>query len=363
MRVCCRRVIRSIVGLIVAGLLFVNGGLEPRVHAQKSDQYFSPLINQLVGVTRWQPIGNEAEQQAWLAESLQTLSAEDLSGISEINLLPVKKYRKRLEEAGIVSINPNASNNARRIKKATGAEILLIGTYQIKDRRIQLSAVFYDPQTQETLAGTSQLGTLGSIKSLETKVIKDLLQKSDITLGSSERNWLNRRKQLAPSGLKFEEVRQRPEIFEREPKGPEAFFKGDTKVRQFYEKSMYVGLHYPGASIGFRTSYASSVEIRGSSSSDITVLGARYNHRFYRFGSSNLFYGIQGSHIDFTGDVSEGTGLLGGGFFGFQQFFTPTMSFQADFGGYFISLEDDATGVTESGLGFALNTGLAIHFL
>lgn len=357
MRIINQRLFFQTCCILLVTLLTVVAGLLRPANAQQS-----PIVNRTIAVTRWQPVGDEANQQAWLAESLQSLTAEDLSRIGEVTLMPVEEYRTALREAGIGSINPNESNNASRIREATGADLLFIGTYQVRGDRIRLSAVFYNPSNQETLASADELGPLGKIKSLETSLLKQLLRKVEVTLGSSEQNWLERDKTLQAPELEFTESEPRPDLFREE----ETTTWRRRDIDWTYRKSMSVGLHYPGASIGFRTSPYSSVEIRGSSNSDITVLGGRYNYRAYEFGdagSSNLFVGAQVSHIDFVGEVSEGTGLLGGGYFGFEQYFTPYMSFRADFGSYFITLEDADTSLTESGLGFALNTGLAIHFL
>ncbi|MFB6346791.1 MAG: hypothetical protein ABEK50_13685, partial [bacterium] len=181
-----------------------------------------------------------------------------------------------------------------------------------------------------------------------------------ITLGASERNWLERRKSLEATELTFDTVK--PSDIVQRARTPR-LGADPSEARKAFEKTFFVGLHYPGASVGYRTSFYSSVELRGSASSDITVVGGRFNYRVIEFGSTNLFLGTQASHVSFVGEVSEGTGLLGGGFFGVQQYFSDYLSFRADFGSYVMTLEDEATGVSDTGLGFALNTGLTVHFL
>ncbi|MFB6346792.1 MAG: hypothetical protein ABEK50_13690, partial [bacterium] len=164
----------GLLGVLTATLLAVvfTGPLATS-HAQPSSSSLSPINNKTVAVPRWQPIGQGAEQQTWLADGLQKITTGDLERIGEIQTVSRKDYEKRLSEAGLDSPNPNNPDNARRIVNAAQADVLLIGTYQIKNRQIQLSAVFYNPRTESTIAAANKLGSLGQIKSLQTALIKD----------------------------------------------------------------------------------------------------------------------------------------------------------------------------------------------
>lgn len=318
----------------------------------------SPIYEQTIAVTRWEPVGEAATEQEWLRDSLRTLITEDFSRITEINVVESSEYRNRLSENELDDLNPNNNDNAREIAGATRADVLLIGTYQLQDNRIQLSAVFYDPFSEETLAAHSELGELRKIKSLETKLARRILRKGGITLGASEINWLNRDKTITSDEISFDEPESRPDILERDDRGT----SGETLPEGLERRELIVGLHYPGFSLGYQPTLNSTLEFRFEKNSDINVIGGRYNYHFFRFGYSNLYTGFQVSHIDFEGEVTEGTGLLGGGFLGFEEYATPTLSFKADVGTYFTTLEDDATGVSESGIGFSVVTGLALHF-
>lgn len=322
------------------------------------------IAGETVAVPPWQPYGNVAEAQDWLGESLQQLSSEDLARVGELNLVDTGTYRQKISEAGLTDANPNDSNNAREIVSALGADLLLIGTYQIQQNQIQLSAAFYDPKREVTVAAHSEMGALGRIKTLETTLMKELLKKAGIPLGNAELEWMNRDKKLRTTALNFESPQARPEVIERGD-GTESIYEAvgaEDPSGELERNNLVVGLHWPGFSIGYQPDRNVTLEFRAEANSDITVLGGRYNYHFYHFGKSNIYWGLQASHIDFVGEVSEGTGLLGGGFLGFEQYVSDNFSVKGDVGSYMVSLEDDETSISVSGLGFSLVTGVALHF-
>lgn len=344
--------------LLVVALTLLLVACPPAMSQNDSD-----IVGKTVAVTHWQPFGDVAEGQGWLKNSLRTLTTRDLSRIGEISIVADSSYRRRTADAELTDANPNDSENARRIAEATGADVLLVGTYQIEGDRIQLSAVFYDVARRETLSAHSELGGLDQIKTLETRLIKELLRKSGVTLGASEQDWIDREKRLASEGMTFESPRARPEVLRRGDRTESVYqVVGETVPGEVERNNLVVGLHWPGVSVGYQPTPDVTLEFRAEANSDITILGGRYNHHFYRFGKSNLYWGTQLSHVDFVGEVSEGTGFVGGGFLGFEQYVAENLSVKADVGTYFTSLEDDPTGVSVSGIGFALVTGAALHF-
>lgn len=334
--------------------------------AQDENPALTPLGGKTIAVPRWEPLGQVAEKQGWIAESLRVLTTEDLSRIGEFSVVSSDSYTNRLSDNEIEDQNPNEHKNAVNIINAVEGDILFIGTYQIRNQRIQLSAVFYNPATRKTIAGSSEIGKLNRIKSLQTKLVKSILREANVTLGSTEREWLNRNKNLRTGGLTFENPKNRPEILKRDDRA-EGLIEtvAGTEPREGAKPMAGVPVfevHYPGIGIGYRRSRKLSYEFRASSNTDITVLGGRvYNHSFW-FGNSNIFWGPQASVVDFKGEVSEGRGFLIGGFFGFEQFVTPVISLRTDLGTNFVSLEDEETGISESGVGFALNFGFTINF-
>jgi TolB-like protein len=321
------------------------------------------ITNKTIAVTSWESLGDVAANQEWLSGALRKLVTQDLSRISEINVIGADRYQRILSRNDLLDANPNETDTAREIARAVKADVLLIGTYQIRNNRIQLSAVIYDPQKEQTLSAHSEQGRLGNIKPLETELLEELLRKSNVPLGSSELNWLRRDKKLETDQIQLDQQPSEPQSIGRETEaqslyqalqreGPGALLPDD----------MIVGIHWPGVSIGYKPTPTTVVEFRAESNSDITVLGGRFNRHIYHFGQSSVYWGTQVSHISFEGEISEGTGLLGGGFLGVEQYITKNSSFKADFGTYFTSLEDDQTGVSVSGIGFSLVTGLAYHF-
>jgi TolB-like protein len=322
------------------------------------------ITGDTVAVPVWQSYGERAEAQDWLGESLQRLSVDDLTRIGELNVVDTSTYRTTLSEAGLEEANPNDSKNALEIARAVDADLILIGTYQIQHNQIQLSAAFYDPEEGTTVAAHSEMGDLGRIKILETVLMEELLRKAGVALGTVERDWIERDKKLRTTALTFDQPQARPQVIERSG-GPESVFEAvgaEEPSGEAERNNLVVGLHWPGFSIGYQPARNTTLEFRAEANSDITVLGGRYNHHFYRFGKSNLYWGVQASHIDFVGEVSEGSGFLGGGFLGFEQYVSENFSVKGDVGTYMVTLEDDDTSVSVSGLGFSMVTGVAFHF-
>jgi TolB-like protein len=333
------------------------------LNAQANSTPAPDVTNKTIAVTSWEPLGDAASNQEWLSEALRKLVTQDLSRISDINVIGADQYLKTLSKNDLLDANPNETDTAREIARAAEADVLLIGTYQIRNNRIQLSAVFYDPLSQQTLTAHSEQGRLGNIKSLETKLVEEILRKANVSLGSSERNWLRRDKQLETDQGSLDQPPTEPQSIGRETEAQSLYQALQREgAGALLPDDMIVGIHWPGVSIGYKPTPITVVEFRAESNSDITVLGGRFNRYIYHFGESSVYWGTQVSHISFEGEVSEGTGLLGGGFLGVEQYVTENSSFKADFGTYFTSLEDDQTGVSVSGIGFSLVTGLAYHF-
>ncbi len=347
----------SFVFLISGTVTFVGS-----LHAQEGLTRIT--TGSTIAVPLWQPIDEVAEAQDWLGESLQRWSTKDLARVGELNGVGIDVYRQKINNAGLADVNPNDSQNARQIASALGADLLLIGTYQIKQDQIQLSAAFYDTDEERTVAAHSEMGTIGRITVLQTTLMKELLRKAGISLGSAELDWLEREKKLQATSLDFERPQARPEVLERGERTRNVYevVGLDEPPEEAQQNNLVVGVHWPGFSIGYQPDRNTTLEFRAEANSDITVLGGRFNYHFYRFGESNLYWGLQASHIDFVGEVSEGTGFLGGGFLGFEQFVSERFSVKADVGSYMVSLEDDETAVSVSGLGFSLVTGVALHF-
>jgi len=355
----------STLAVVVSAVILLVGvfTLPKSSRAQSPSAGNVTLDGKRVAVTAWEPFGETASKQKWLSEALRIMVTRERSRIGEISVLSTDQYANRLSEANLSDVNPNDSQNARDIVEATGADIIFVGTYQIKNSRIQLSAVFYDPIAQQTFSAHSELGRLNQIKELETALVKRLLRKGGATLGTSELNWLDRDKELRTDELTFPSPTPKPGVLDREPEVvgvlPDV---SDTAGLGVQRRNIMVSLHFPGVSIGYQPTRNTTTELRFSSNSDVSVISGRWTHHFFRFADSNLYWGLEAGHVDFVGDVSEGTGLVGGGFFGFEQYMTSNLSFKVDFGSFFTSLEDDETGVSESGLGFSVNAGVALHY-
>ncbi|MFB6345078.1 MAG: hypothetical protein ABEK50_04800 [bacterium] len=120
------------------------------------------------------------------------------------------------------------------------------------------------------------------------------------------------------------------------------------------DQSYYVGLYYPGLTLGYQGN-GYSLELRGSSQDDIQLVGARYSKYVYPYQGGNLYLGLDGYHV-------EGNGYMVGGVGGLQTYLGNSLSFTIDGGPYHIKLNDDISGVQSSGIQFVVNTGINIHF-
>lgn len=127
------------------------------------------------------------------------------------------------------------------------------------------------------------------------------------------------------------------------------------------ESSVYVGLYYPGLTLGYQGNRF-SLELRGSSQNDIQLLGGRYSHYVYPYRGGNLYWGLDGYHVTFEDVIVEGDGYMGGLFGGFQTYLGSSLSFTIDGGPYYVTLDDEVSGLTSEGLQFVVNTGINIHF-
>ncbi len=134
------------------------------------------------------------------------------------------------------------------------------------------------------------------------------------------------------------------------------------EISSVRKKRWFIGLTYPGITAGYQgNSFA--LELRGYRSGNTTIYGPRFTNYVYSFRGGNLYWGIDLYSVsEFEGDLTRGDGYMAGGIIGLQKYIGSRFSFTLDSGPYYIKLEDDLSGLDNSGVEFVINTGLNIHF-
>lgn len=128
------------------------------------------------------------------------------------------------------------------------------------------------------------------------------------------------------------------------------------------QKFLGLGINYPGINIKWLASDKFALEGKYQSANDISVAGLRGYYYLNPSSLYMLFVGIEGDRVTFDGDDSKGNGIAGEIFFGLEYPFSRSMTFQFDVGPAFISLEDDSTNETETGLEGIVNFGIYYYF-
>ncbi len=127
-------------------------------------------------------------------------------------------------------------------------------------------------------------------------------------------------------------------------------------------RRLLVGVTYPGVTVGYQGKRFGA-ELRGYASGDVVLFGPRFVHYPYAYHGGNLYWGTDLFYIsEFEGDLTEGDGKMGGGFLGIQHYLGNRFSFSLDSGPYYISLEDDLSGVDTDGWKFVMNASINFHF-
>jgi hypothetical protein len=158
---------------------------------------------------------------------------------------------------------------------------------------------------------------------------------------------------MALPELRSSDVEPDTDPADTEPAGRAAHGPGSRRTYQF-------GLQYPGVALGIRREDF-SIELKALHDEDITILGARvYQHSVY-FDRTNLYWVMDGSTVQFEGDVSSGEGISMGLAGGIEHFLGPQLSWKVDVGPYYTFLEDESTGIDAGGLEFVVTTGLTLH--
>lgn len=126
-----------------------------------------------------------------------------------------------------------------------------------------------------------------------------------------------------------------------------------------------VGINYPGGSLKMLFAGKFAAEAKVQYLDKIGVYGARlyyYPGGFGRSGRLKLFMGLEADYLGFEGRVSKGSGVAAELFGGLEVFVARTLALQADMGPAFVSITDDSTSLSSSGLNFVLNTSLNYYF-
>lgn len=136
-----------------------------------------------------------------------------------------------------------------------------------------------------------------------------------------------------------------------------------SRAGRSFEDRFFVGMRWPGVSVGLRES-PYTLELKHlEESDDVKITGVRLYHHLLRVDATNVYWGVDLSRVSFEGDVSEGTGNSTGLYAGFEKRLWNRFSWSVDIGPYYIHLRDDATNITADGLEFTLTTGLNVGFL
>jgi len=123
-----------------------------------------------------------------------------------------------------------------------------------------------------------------------------------------------------------------------------------------------VGLNYPGLGVRYFLSDKISVELKSQIEKDIFIGGLRGYYYFKPDSKLALFTGLEGDYVSFKGDDSKGTGIAGEVFVGGEYFFAKSLSFQLDLGPALVSIKDDDTSESVTGLEYVVNFGINYYF-
>lgn len=125
-----------------------------------------------------------------------------------------------------------------------------------------------------------------------------------------------------------------------------------------FTNRFFVGIRWPGVSVGFHEPPYTLEFKYLKDPSDVTIVGLRLYHHAIPLHRTNYYWGLDLSRINFEGAVSEGDGTSTGLFFGFHREVAPHLSWSLDMGPYYIYLRDDATRLSADGLEFTITTGV-----
>ncbi len=137
---------------------------------------------------------------------------------------------------------------------------------------------------------------------------------------------------------------------------------GQADVREAF----YLGLNYPGLSAGYRSG-KTAYELRLFFASKTQIYGGRVRRDFYQFETADfeqnfIYLGLDGFYTQFEGEITEGDGFMLGLVGGLETRLTDGFSVNFDLGPYYLTIDDDYSGLNSSSLHYILNFGINYHF-
>jgi len=125
------------------------------------------------------------------------------------------------------------------------------------------------------------------------------------------------------------------------------------------KNKLAVGLGYPYLALKYHVSSKLAFETRGTTGSDIVILGVR---TFYNFQYNEIcfpYVGLETDYITFNRDITKGTGYLLCLFVGGEYFIKPRFSFVLDIGPVYTRVVDkDNKDMYVDGTDWVVNLGL-----
>lgn len=123
----------------------------------------------------------------------------------------------------------------------------------------------------------------------------------------------------------------------------------------------YSALNYPGVSLGYHSPSHFSLEFRSFHDGKHFLLGPRFRHHYYYYDSGNLYWAVDGYHIDYEREITEGQGTMVGGSLGLQHEIGANSTMSLDMGPYMVHMEDDYSGRDEEQVQITLNFGFQYY--
>ncbi len=145
-----------------------------RIRQQKEDLGKEPITGEeappekTIAVVELRNAGSEPGW-AWLGTGISEIMVQDLSMITSLQVVDPAALSKFMREQSL------APGSASPAIKRLGAEVILTGSYTVRDGRAKIDARLVDVETTRVIAAASQTGSPGDVFAMEREVLVELI--------------------------------------------------------------------------------------------------------------------------------------------------------------------------------------------
>jgi tetratricopeptide (TPR) repeat protein len=214
-----------------------------------------PAFSKNIAVMPFDNITKDKDKN-WIGAGFAETLTTKLCKVKEISMLEREQLSKILDEIKFQLSGMVDENTAVKIGKMYGVDVMVLGSYQVMENTLRVSARFVDVETRKVIDTSEATGNLNDIFKLQDEIAFSLMNSLEIALAEKEKQEIK----INPTNSLT--------VYQWSSKGDDAYnFKLYDKAIEYYKEAikidpMYVNAYYNiGIAYGQKGDYDEALQM------------------------------------------------------------------------------------------------------